>query len=79
MNYKQVYFKYYGYGEQDFIACELCGLRASDLHHIKYKSRGGKNNIENLIALCRNCHTLAHSEKIKESELIELHLNNLLM
>ena len=60
MNYKQKCLKYYGYGEQDFIPCMVCGLQASDVHHIKYKSQGGKDNIENLIILCRSCHNKAH-------------------
>jgi 5-methylcytosine-specific restriction endonuclease McrA len=36
--------------------CEYCGKRAIDPHHIKYRSHGGDNNPNNLIALCRDCH-----------------------
>ena len=36
--------------------CEVCGKKAIDPHHIKYRSQGGDNDINNLIALCRECH-----------------------
>jgi 5-methylcytosine-specific restriction endonuclease McrA len=29
---------------------------AVDLHHIVFKSRGGTDDVENLIPLCRICH-----------------------
>jgi len=69
----KVYLDYFGYGEQDFIPCEICGKRANDIHHVKYKSRGGQDVIGNLIALCRRCHNLAHREFIKEDKLREIH------
>lgn len=63
MNYKKLFFNHYGYGEQDFIPCAVCGCRAVDIHHIKFKSQGGKDEINNLIALCREDHTKAHNDK----------------
>ena len=56
-----------------FIPCELCGATATDVHHIKYKSRGGKDELSNLMGLCRNCHNKAHNEIIKEYELLRIH------
>ena len=56
------------FGYYDFIPCEICGLRATDIHHVKYKSRGGTDEYNNLVALCRICHNLAHEELIKESD-----------
>ena len=53
--------------------CEGCGLRpVSDIHHRKYKSRGGTHDVGNLLALCggpgglaggnhSGCHGVAHS------------------
>jgi hypothetical protein len=53
--------------------CEGCGRRpATDIHHRKYKSRGGTHDVENLFALCggpggmaggnhSGCHGVAHS------------------
>jgi len=69
----KVYLDYFGYGEQDFIPCESCHREAVDVHHIKYKSRGGKDEISNLIGMCRKCHKLAHDEKLSESDLQYIH------
>lgn len=57
----KLYLDYFGYGEQDFIPCEMCGGKADDIHHIVYKSQGGKDEISNLIGLCRRHHEQAHS------------------
>jgi 5-methylcytosine-specific restriction endonuclease McrA len=53
------YMRHYKYGEQDIIFCG-CGQQAVDIHHIKLKSCGGTDDVENLIALCRKCHDKAH-------------------
>jgi len=58
-NHTKVYFKYFGYSGQEFIACECCGARAVDIHHIESRGMGGskqKDIIENLMAVCRSCH-----------------------
>ena len=65
--------KYLDRFSDTFIPCELCGATVTDIHHIKYKSRGGKDDIENLMGLCRNCHNKAHNEIVKEYELLEIH------
>ena len=54
------YFEHHGYCETDIILCEVCSCQAVDIHHITYKSQGGSDEIENLIALCRDCHNRAH-------------------
>lgn len=39
--------------------CEKCGLRLSEswaLHHRKLRSRGGKDEVSNLVALHHGCH-----------------------
>lgn len=37
--------------------CELCrGARASQLHHRKLRSQGGKHREDNLLDLCPHCH-----------------------
>jgi len=57
----RVYLKHFGYGEQDWIACERCGGTAVDIHHID--GRGpGKDVINNLVALCRKCHKAVHDD-----------------
>ena len=53
---------FFGYGEQDFIPCEMCGSRAVDIHHIEKRNKTKNDYIENLIALCRGCHINAESD-----------------
>ena len=69
----KLYMKYYDYGEQDFVPCEHCGKKAVDIHHIIYRSQGGKDEIDNLIALCRKCHDMAHNEELTKGDLMLLH------
>jgi len=54
----KIYFEHYGYDISDFISCEICGTKAVDIHHIDARGMGGtnKDNINNLMALCRECH-----------------------
>jgi hypothetical protein len=57
----KVYLKHFDYGQhQDvFIPCEVCGSRCKDIHHLDGRIGKDANNIENLIGLCRECHTKA--------------------
>ena len=48
--------------------CQKCGERVAhwtmlDVHHIKPKGRGGKDERKNLVAICRRCHTLIHDHQ----------------
>ena len=55
----KIYLRFFGYGEEDFIPCEVCGAKAVDIHHIDCRGMGGskeKDDVENLMALCRSCH-----------------------
>ena len=56
----------------DVILCENCGRHTVDIHHILFKSQGGSDEPENLIALCtgdnESCHDQAHG-KIKGKSL----------
>jgi len=69
----KIYLDYFGYGIDDVIPCEICKSRSVDIHHVKYKSRGGQDDIGNLMALCRKHHNQAHNEILKENELKEIH------
>jgi 5-methylcytosine-specific restriction endonuclease McrA len=75
-NYTKIYFRYFDYGESDRILCERCGSLATEIHHV-YGRGKGKDVIENLIALCRTCHNLAHASKnyVSKKEFEEIHLN----
>lgn len=63
MNYKEVFRRYYGIGDQDVVLCKWCCSKAVDIHHIVFRSQGGGDNIENLIPLCRECHNQAHANR----------------
>lgn len=79
-NHTKIYMKYFDYVQDDVILCEHCKKVAVDIHHIYNKGMGGSKNkdyIENLIALCRKCHTMAHNEEISKEELILIHAKNL--
>ena len=79
-NHIKVYTEFFGITNEDKIPCEYCGKEMLvDVHHIENKGQGGSKNkdyIENLIGLGRNCHTLAHQEKISKDELREVHQKN---
>jgi hypothetical protein len=55
----KIYLEYFGYAGDEFINCEVCGSRAVDIHHIHNRGMGGsqtQDRIENLMAVCRECH-----------------------
>jgi|TARA_Y100000034_G_scaffold62646_1_gene75933 5-methylcytosine-specific restriction endonuclease McrA len=73
----KIYFNFFKIGEEDFVACEVCTSKAVDIHHIEARGLGGskeKDYIENLVALCRNCHNNAGSSKIFNEKLKHKHL-----
>ena len=78
-SYTKVYLKYFGYCEQDVILCEICGLRAVDIHHIETRKRRSDliNEINNLMALCRVCHVQYGDKKQFKEYLNEIHQNKL--
>lgn len=57
-NHTKIYMKFFDYIADDFIPCECCQTRAVDIHHIVARGMGGsdKDRVENLMAVCRNCH-----------------------
>jgi 5-methylcytosine-specific restriction endonuclease McrA len=70
----KIYLKHFGYDATDFIACEYCGKPGNDIHHLTARSRGGKDEIENLMCLCRECHHEVHfGTKIKNENLKIVH------
>ncbi len=76
----QIYMNHFGYDISDYIPCELpnCGKRCVDVHHITPRSQGGKDTIDNLMGLCRECHHEVHfGTKLKNDYLKEVHNNKL--
>jgi len=79
-NHTKVYMDYFGYGEDDFIPCEVCEKRAVDVHHINCRGMGGskeKDVIENLMGLCRKCHVEYGDIESLTETLQELHLKRI--
>jgi 5-methylcytosine-specific restriction endonuclease McrA len=72
--YVKLYLDYHNlYGE--FITCVNCGNHAVDIHHIQPKGMGGcggRDGIDNLIALCRICHEEAHASILSKDYLRSL-------
>ncbi len=54
------YLKFLGYGEQDIVPSEISGSPSCDLHHVIWRSQGGSDEVENIIALTRQEHDRAH-------------------
>jgi hypothetical protein len=42
--------------------CEACGTKRGpfEVHHVKHRSQGGGDDLENLACLCRQCHRGIH-------------------
>jgi ribosome-binding protein aMBF1 (putative translation factor) len=76
----KIYLNHFGYDVSDFIPCEICGKQAVDIHHIDCKGMGGskqKDVIDNIMAVCRNCHIKFGDKKQFKEYLIEVHKNKL--
>ncbi len=77
----KIYMDHFGYSVADFIPCENCGAQCIDVHHLEPRGMGGskkKNNIENLMALCRSCHDKAHASRDFNLDLKLIHRRKLL-
>lgn len=69
---------YFGYDVSDFMPCEVCGAAGIDVHHIEPRSMGGnpngdKDNISNLMLLCRTHHLEFGDKKQWKDWLKKLH------
>jgi hypothetical protein len=79
-NHVKVYLKHFGYGLDSFIPCEICGCRAVDIHHIEARGMGGsksKDDIQNLMALCREHHVEYGDKKQHVEFLVSTHKSRL--
>ena len=76
----KLYLGYFGYDQSDFIPCEICKAQAIDIHHIECRGMGGSkeaDKIENLQALCRECHVKYGDKKDFKEFLQEIHNSKL--
>ncbi len=52
-------------GHEAYIPCEICnGRPVVDIHHIRGRIGKLRNDPDNLLGLCRDCHTACHSGAI---------------
>ena len=75
-HYTRLYMDHFGYGIEDFVKCELTGLRAVDIHHINSRGMGGskkRDSIDNLMALTRHTHLIYGDNKKYLQFLIDAH------
>ena len=69
-DYKKLFSRYWSVSSDDTLLCWNCNQAvAVDIHHIEPKGMGGVQNnrlnrIDNLFAVCRKCHNLAHKDKL---------------
>lgn len=61
MKHHKVYFEFFGLDKASFVPCEMCMASASEIHHLKFRSQGGGDEIENLAAVCKMCHYIIHN------------------
>ncbi len=53
---------------RDRFKCRHCRTKDGvDVHHIKLRSAGGKDDTRNCCLLCRECHCLVHSYRLSIS------------
>ena len=62
-NYKKIFLEFWGLEPWDWIPCWMeydgvrCGKTSNDIDHIETGRGVGTDKVENLMPLCRDCHT----------------------
>ena len=49
--------------KRDMGLCRCCGFKASQVHHIKLLTQGGKDRLSNMVAICEMDHSAAPNNK----------------
>lgn len=79
VKHKQLYLKFFDYTIGDWIPCENCNATASEFHHLIFKSLGGCDDPNNVMALCVStpdkvgCHNRAHVDRLFNNRLKKIH------
>lgn len=62
--------------KRDNYRCRYCGSGSArlEVHHVKYRSEGGKDEVDNLMLLCSDHHRLMHTSKRKWQPILQLML-----
>ena len=49
---------------RDGFKCRSCGFRGNlTAHHMRFRSQGGEDTMDNLVTLCSACHRGIHEER----------------
>ncbi len=77
--YTKIYLDYFKLKPGEFVACEICGTQATEIHHIHNRSHRKDllNDINNLMAICRTCHIKYGDIKKHKPLLIKIHKKKL--
>lgn len=52
--------------QRDEYTCQFCGTRRNlEVHHLLYRSHGGKDDLDNLLTLCHRCHAAVHERTMR--------------
>lgn len=43
--------------------CQQCGDVGTEIHHVKYRSQGGRGVTTNGLLLCSDCHRIVHQDR----------------
>jgi len=70
-NHVRIYLKFWGYSassvSQEKVLCDYCQKNTdTEIHHLQKRQAGGskkRDTVDNLVALCRSCHTMADYNK----------------
>ena len=79
--YTRLYLDFFGFQIPEDCVCEIpdCNLPAVDINHINARGMGGnpkgdKDQIENLMAMCRNHHNKFGDSPQHKPMMVEVHL-----
>lgn len=80
----KIYFDYFDIaydpigGWHEYKKCEVhnCPGGIVDIHHIDGRGKN-KDEIENLMGLCRKCHNRANTYLLSKEDLIKMHFENM--
>jgi len=58
---------------RDNYSCQICGAMNTrlEVHHIKFRSQGGSDSMDNLVALCSDCHSKVHCGELTFDEKVK--------
>lgn len=53
-------------------SCNICGKVPIEMHHVQFRSAGGRGGYRNLMPLCNYHHRLAHTDRAFADELRDM-------